>query len=199
MNWVVFAVVAWLTLGVEVGLRDALAVGQSGVAPSFVVVLLVFVASRAPRGTAVWASLTLGLLLDLTRAPLGPGRAEVVVAIGPYALGCAFAGYAVVTMRALMMRRNPLATAFLAVVASGIMHVVVVALVVAQHIVEAVYTGQPAGALIGAYAPGSQLGVRALMSLYTGVAALPVGAALMVLTPLFGFAPGHARPRIRRH
>ena len=47
MTWAVFAIAAWLLMGAELGVRHALALGPSWVAPSFVVPLLVFVAMFA--------------------------------------------------------------------------------------------------------------------------------------------------------
>lgn len=36
MNWIVFILNAWVLLGLEIGLKDALRIGETPVAPSFV-------------------------------------------------------------------------------------------------------------------------------------------------------------------
>jgi hypothetical protein len=62
LNWVVFAMLAWLALGLERGLKPMLMLqgGSLTLAPSFVMTLAVFVSMIAPaRGRAVvvpWGS-----------------------------------------------------------------------------------------------------------------------------------------------
>lgn len=183
MNWLMFGIVAWVMLGLEKGLRGALELGASGIAPSFVFVLATFVALLAPAGTALWTCLALGLLIDLTHTvDLAAGGAAVIV--GPYALGFVMACQLVLTMRGVMMGRNPLSLGFLALVASVVCHIVVVAAFAVR------------GLLVSdvAWASSGQLVPRLGSALYTG--ALAVALAL-VLFPMSG-ALGLAGPQARR-
>jgi hypothetical protein len=47
VNWLAYIVLLWIFLGLEKGLRDALALGSSGVAPSFVFIIVTMVAIYA--------------------------------------------------------------------------------------------------------------------------------------------------------
>lgn len=189
MNWYAFAIAAWIALGLELGLKDALNLGTTGIAPSFVVPLAVFICMGAAPARAIASCLILGLFLDLTSTlPLDPRATLAGVAPGPHALGLALAGQLVVTIRGMMIRRNPLTMAFLAGAASGVMHVVVVALVLLRRII-----GDPV-----TWDPLEQLALRAGTSVYTGVVALPLALALFPMAPLLGLQLGHARYSPRR-
>ncbi|MBM4109542.1 MAG: hypothetical protein FJ255_12165 [Phycisphaerae bacterium] len=183
MNWIMVGLVAWVMLGLEKGLRGALELGASGIAPSFVFVLATFVALLAPAGTALWTCLALGLVIDLTHTvSLSAGGSAVVV--GPYALGYVLGCQLVLTMRGVMMGRNPLSLGFLALVASIVCHIVVVAVFAVR------------GLMVNdvAWAASGQLVPRLGSALYTG--GLAVGLAL-VLFPMAG-ALGLSGPQARR-
>jgi len=176
VNWLVFAIAAWATFGLEFGLRDALQLGEMNLSPHFAVILLVFVAMWASPGIALTASVLIGLGLDLFyQLKLDDGGDLVVV--GPHALGCLLAGYAVVNMRALMFRKNVLSIAFLSLVATALMQVVVTALLTARASYDPLVFG-PAIA---------ELGQRLGSAAYTGLVAFPVGVVLNVLRRLFRF------------
>jgi cell shape-determining protein MreD len=126
MNWLAFTVVSWIMLGLEVGFAPTFQIGPSPIVPSFVMMLLAFVALWAPTGHALGAGVALGLCLDLARqVPLAGG--EDVVVLGPHALGCLLAAYLVRTMRGMMFRRGALAVGFLSMCATVFAGVVVVA------------------------------------------------------------------------
>lgn len=187
MNWIAFAVAAWLAFGMEMGLRDALQVGSLGVAPSFVVILAVFIGVSASPRAAVTCGLLLGLLLDLTRVTALEGGADSVTIVGPHALGLMGASYAVVVMRTLVIRHNPLTLCFLTFLAMMIMEVIASAFLTIR----------------AQYDPIAHQATRSLMialgsALYSAAAALPMWLLLRPLTPLFGFPSGMAsRRRIR--
>lgn len=181
MSWPVFAIAAWLFLGLEIGLRDALELGQSGVTPSFAIILLAFVASYAPRHTAVWAGVTIGVLLDLTADYVHPTRDEVVTVLGPNALGCAAAAYTIVVMRGSMMRRNPLTLSLLSLIAMAMLAIVSTTLLEARSLWDPALRIPAAGSLW----------IGFLRGLYSAALALPVGALLAVAAPLFGFQQQH--------
>lgn len=126
MRWLFFCIVAWFCIGLELGFADALQVGQGKAQPSFVMILLAFVALWTTTSHVVVASLFCGLFLDLVFVvPLASG--ETAVILGPHALGCMLGAYTVRTMRGLMFRRGALAVGFLAMVGTFVACVVVIA------------------------------------------------------------------------
>lgn len=187
MSWVAFGLLAWLALGLELGLRDALQLGQSGVAPSFVMTLVAFIAAVGTRSAALWSALALGLALDLTNARPAPGGVDSVVMVGPWTLGCLVGCYAAVTMRALTARRSAPAIAFLAVIACAMAGVVATALIVVRSWYDP---------LVGS-SPIAELAQRLGCALFTGVLALVLAPALLFVAPLCGF-PHSSQGRERR-
>jgi len=188
VSWIAFAVAAWLLFGLELGLKDALQLGASGVAPSFVMVLLVLVALHAPRLTALWAAVIVGVVLDLTAPLVSASGLETITLVGPRALGCMVGAYAILTMRTLVMRRNIFTIAFLSLIAVSLMEIVAVS----AYEVRSWFDDRleiTAGAALVA-------GLGA--AVYTALLALPLGAALLPATPIFGFQQSVSRPRIRR-
>jgi len=65
MNWFVLIFVAWIGFGFETALLPVFDAGASGVHPSVVLPLLVFVALYAPRKHALWCAIILGISMDL--------------------------------------------------------------------------------------------------------------------------------------
>ncbi|VAX38614.1 hypothetical protein MNBD_PLANCTO03-1010 [hydrothermal vent metagenome] len=177
MNWVVFALGAWLMLGFEQGLKSSLSLGTTAVAPSFLAVYAVFLACSAPPRAAQWGCLILGALMDLT-SPLAriDGGADFTM-LGPNALGALLMCQLVLALRGLMFRKNPLTIAFLSFVGFALWQVVVTAIFSLRHI-----GGDPT-----AWAPNAELGTRLGSSLYTGILALPLSLVLIVLMPMFAF------------
>jgi hypothetical protein len=178
MNWGIFAIVAWLLLGVELGLRSALQIGHTPMAPSFLLPLAVWIALWAPQATASTACLIVGLLLDLTSPlPLVDSGVEVV-AVGPYALGCLLMAQAIIAARGLMIKKNPLTLMVLTVVGGMVAHAVVAALYTARWSI-----GDPI-----VWEPTQQLVARAGIAAYSSLSALAVSLLLYPIQPLFAFA-----------
>lgn len=183
MNWLTFAVVAWVCFGLELGLKGGLRIGPS-IAPSFVMAYAVYLALLAPHRTALWTSFILGLLCDLT-AKIGLVELDrTVTLVGPHTLGYLLAGQLVVTMRAMMIRKNPLTMAVLAVLASAVAAVVVVAV----YSVRSIVFGDPL-----AIQPTSELIQRLASSVYTGLLALVMSLVLIPMAPAFGLQAPQAR------
>ena len=184
MNWVVFLLVAWVTMGLELGLRPSIQLGDSGMAPSFALILVAYIALAAPRQTALWAAMFIGVLLDLTSERLASSNLGTLTIVGPAALGCMLGASAVANVRAMVYRRNPLTMLVLATMMSVIAQIVIVACLAARS------WWDPALA----FHARPELAARIGSAAYTGVAALVVGPVLNFLTPLFGF-PGMHHPR----
>ncbi len=183
MNWPVVLFVTYVLLGMELALRPALGLGSSGIAPSFLIPLVVFVATHAPGMTSLWYALALGLLMDL----LGPynaadARATITV-VGPNALGYVAAAYTVLTLRGVMVRSNRLTLMVLSVVAGAILAAVSAAVVGLRSVYDGDLVVSPSGVLI------SGLG----SALYTAATAFVLAMVLTPLSVLFGFPDPHRR------
>jgi cell shape-determining protein MreD len=187
MNWIVAAIVAWVLMGVEKGLRGALELGASGVAPSFVFAFAAFLALVAQPGPALWTCLVLGLLVDLTNTlDLRAGGSATIV--GPYALGFLLAGQLVLTLRGVMISRNPLTLGFLSLVGGVVCQLTVLAILGVRNLI--------AGDL--AWSPADQLLPRLASSLYTGALAVGLALALFPLQGALGVGPSQGRRFARR-
>ncbi len=182
MNWLPFAVAAWLLFGLELGVADLVAqrFGTVTLQPGFVLPLAVFVALGAPQVQAVWACLLLGLVMDLTRPVFTAASTELVV-LGPHALGYLVAAQLVLALRSVVIRRNPLTMGVLTVLAS----------IVASLVVVAAFTIRSLFGDAVVWSPGTELAGRLGSSFYTGAVAVLLGWALIRLSPAFGFNLGH--------
>lgn len=185
-----FIIAAWVFFGLELGLKPLLELGTSQVAPSFVIALLVFVAMQASAVSSLGAGLMIGLLIDLTSARTAPATGEAITIVGPYALGCLAASYAVLTARTMVVRHNPITFAFLAFVASLLTHVVAAALLEFRSVYDPAVT----------FSAANELATRFGSSLYTAGVALPLGWLLRWFAPLFKFPQsGSSRGRRTSH
>ena len=185
MNWPVFAIIAYLLLGFERGLRDALAIGP--VQPSFLLALGAFIALSAPPMHAVWACLVLGLTLDLTGGwPMLGGAAQPL--IGPYALGGVLMAQVILTLRGKLVRHHLATLAVLTLFGVIAAQIVVVILLTIQKLM-----GAPV-----AFEPGREVLVRLGSAGYTAIMAVPIGFLLIAVAPLLGFGGHGQRPWQRR-
>ena len=187
MNWIVFAIVAWIALGMEVGLTGALQLGGGSgslfggeVVPSFVLVLLVHIALWARLADVLRSAMVLGLALDLIQV-VPTGTSEDAIALGPMTLGCLAAGLLVHRVRSVLFRESPITLAWMTLGASGIVFGVSLLILA----LRAQYDDIQLGSF------WSELGVRAASSLYSAVIALPMGLVLTRLTPWLGIRSGH--------
>ncbi len=178
MNRVVFALVAWIFIGLEGGLRDALQVGQLNIAPSFVLVLATMVALWASPSAAMGAAVVLGLALDmLYQVPHAHGTGDVVV-LGPHALGFMLGAFLVLNLRAIAFRKNTLTLAVLCVLSGVCGALVVTAALSLRALYDPIEIGRPI----------AELGQRFASACATFVLALPVGFVLTRARRVFGFA-----------
>lgn len=185
MNWPIFAIIAYLLLGLERGLRDVLAIGP--VQPSFLLALGAYVALSAPPMHAVWACLVLGLTLDLTGGwPVLAGPAQPLV--GPYALGGVLMAQVILTIRGKLVRHHLATLSVLTLFGVVAAQLVVVILLSIQKL-----TGAPL-----AFEPGRELLVRFGSAGYTALLAVPLGLVLIAAAPLLGFTSSSPRAWQRR-
>jgi hypothetical protein len=154
-----------------------------------VLILLVFVAVRAPRSAVAWAALVLGFLIDLKPLPM-PNELADVALIGPGCLGYLAGGFVVVHLRSMVFRESSLTLAAMVLVAGVFAHLIMVALLTMRGL------PWPLGEPVHGWDVADQLAGRFMEVVYTAGCAVPVGTLLRRLTPLWGFAP-HAGPARR--
>lgn len=188
MNWVVFALLAWLALGLETGLRPAFQLGTMPIAPSFVLILVTFVSLWARPRHLLGAALLLGALMDLiNQLPTSTGEAAVVM--GPWALGCMLAAYTVLNFRAMVDRKHPLALAFLCFLGACVANILVLALLALRAFYDDIIIESASKELLQ----------RVASAAYTGVLAPFVGYVLNLISPWLGFKnPRSVVPNFRQ-
>lgn len=180
MSWGVFVIAAWIALGCEYGMRDAFALGSTPIAPSFVLVLAVFIAMWAPSVHALFACAALGLALDLMlQLPAGE---EMRTVVGPHALGLLVAAYTVITSRSLVFRKNIQSAVFLTLLAGAILTITVTVLLGLRGLYGDIQPGRPGSRL------AAGLG-SALASAVLAIVAIPL---LTLLSGAFGFRKAKA-------
>lgn len=184
MRWPVVVMVGYVLVGLQMGLvNEFLRLGHTNAVPSLIVPFVVFVALFAPPLPALWTALLLGLTIDLA-SPRGTG----VIIAGPHALGFTLAAYLVITVRPIMMRRNPLTLMVLSIIASALAQLVVVAIFSFRGIYPDPF----------AWFPMRELIERLLSSLYTGATGLLLAFVLFPTMPMFGFNDAHLRRPLGR-
>lgn len=180
MNWIVFAVFAWIAMAFETGFRDALQLGSTAISPSLAMILVAFVALWAPTRHALPAAIVVGLLLDFNDLISTTTGGEPVVVLGRHAIGCLVASYAVVTMRGMMFRRNVITIVVLSGVTMALTQIVAIAMLKFRSLYDVIIVSDAA----------SQLGAQLGSAVYTAAIAFAVGPLLNKLKRLFGFAGG---------
>ena len=189
MNWPVLAIFAYAMIGLELGLKPALALESSGIAPSFVFPLIAFVALHGPSMPVLWFALAMGAILDLTDPDVSAGGRFEITILGPMALGCLAAAYTTLTIRGLLVRRNPITLIVLAVLVSLIANLLAVFMLSFRSLYDDALVWQPTPELIR----------RVISSLYTAATAAALAFILMPLSGLFGFhQESHGRRMARR-
>lgn len=156
------------------------------VVPSIAGTLAVYLVLSAPRQTALWSCLALGLLLDFSDAAMFEGIHPYHL-LGPYTLGFLFGANLVLPLRAMVFSRNPLTFGLLTF--CFLIAVTIVYLALWQ--VRGFYEGSPAPwGEVGVF---SEFGRRVLWALYSGVIAVPFGWMLVRTSPLWGFTASVVR------
>ena len=188
MKWLMFALVTWFALGLETGLKPALQLGPTPIAPSFLIPVAVVVAMFAPSAVALWSCLLIGVLADLTWS-IPRTDSGLATMLGPYSLGYLLAGQLVLALRGVMVKKNPLTLGFLAGSAAVVVNVVVVAIITLH---TALYD-EPIK-----WSPTTQLLSRLSAALYTGAIATLLAPFLLAVAPYMGLQTPGTRRFFRR-
>ncbi|GAB4384170.1 MAG: hypothetical protein Kow0022_05930 [Phycisphaerales bacterium] len=182
MNWFAFALAAWICFGLEIGLRDYLSLQSSAVAPSFVIAFLAYIAMHASQRAVLWAAIILGVIVDLTGS-IALSTSGDAVLLGPHALGFLLGAQIVLSLRAMIVSRNPLSLGVLSLAVAAVAQIVVVAVLTVHKLV-----GDPL-----VWDPSDRLVEGLVSAVYTGIVATLLALLLIPLSPLFGFAHSHRR------
>lgn len=182
MNWFAFALASWICFGLEIGLRDYLSLQSSAVAPSFVIAFLVYIAMHASQRAVLWAALILGLLVDLTGSFAQSTSGDAVL-LGPHAVGFMLGAQIVLSLRGMIVSRNPLSLGVLSLAVAAVAQIVVVAFLTVHKLF-----GDPI-----IWDPSESLVQGLLSAVYTGILATLLSLLFIPLSPLFGFAHSHRR------
>lgn len=187
MNRVGLALTAWIFLGLDVAIaRPVFELGHSGIAPNFLFVLVTFYAMVAPGKGPAWVAIVLGIAADLlTDLPLSTPAGRAIV-VGPHALAYLVATQLVVSLRGIMIRRNPLTLGFLAACGGAVASVALVFIYWARSLLDPL-----------TLSPTHDLVVGLASSLYTGVIAIPLALVLLPAAPLLGL-PSQQQRRFAR-
>ncbi len=186
MRWTVVLFLAWITLGLDAGLRSALSIGDARIAPLFSLPLVVFIGLSAPALPTLWSSFFIGALIDLTSpragllgfaggeggGGLGMSGTEQIL-LGPHALGYVAAAYFVLTLRGVMMRKSIVALVIMSVLGAMVESIVSTALLT----VKSLHAGS------FEFSAGASLVQGAGSAVYTAFSAAVLGVVLI---------PGHA-------
>lgn len=187
MNTLVFALAAWICFGMELALPPVLDASASGVRPSFIVPLLVFVALHAETRKTLWVAVVLGVVADLL-APVALHGGGSAVIIGPHAIGFLLAAQLTIAMRGVVIRRNPLTLVVLSVLAMFASAVGIAAVMGCRTFFDSSVVWRGARELI----PGFW------SSLYTALSALLMSFPLFAAAGVFGFVHPQAQRFARR-
>jgi len=112
VRWILYFILAYLILGLQVGLKGF--ISFQGASPNLVILAAIFIALNAPREPALLGTFVMGLMHDLlTDTPLGL-----------YAFSYALVGMFVVSTQEIVYREHPLTHFSLALVGQLITSVV---------------------------------------------------------------------------
>jgi hypothetical protein len=176
MNKLALVLVAWVALGLELSLRPALALGATTISPSFVICILTLVAMFAQPSAVRWTALLLGIAVDLlTALPIANAASDTRI-VGPSAIAFVLAAQLVLSVRSVMMRRNPLTLGVLAMLAAMATAIALVTVFTVRS-----WMFDPI-----AWSATSELWTRCASAVYTGVLGSLLAFALLPLAPVLG-------------
>jgi rod shape-determining protein MreD len=181
VRWAVFAIFGLVALVIETSLTKIFTLHSlGGIEPSVTICLLAFIAMFAPRHTALWSCWLLGVFVDLC-TDLPQGSQEVVILLGPHALGYTFACFVILQVRAMLFRRSVLTISLMSFVSYLAASLVVVA-------IYSVRRWYPEDTLYWTDARATGELLRRLgIAAYSFLLALPLGWVLLSLSPVWGF------------
>ena len=186
MNWLIFAILTYVFLLMQVGLTALLGIPDAqGVTPDFLLIFAVYIGMQAPGRYVGWAMLAIGLCANLLPGPVADGPI-----LGPEALGYLAGAFAVLQLRTLVFRESMISLASMVFVVGVFIQLVIVALYTARGL--PFLLGQP----IPHWSASDELFERFQVLLYSAIAAVPIGMVLLRLNPVMNFNPGKRSERV---
>jgi len=186
MRWPTALAVLLVSLVLDVSFMGVLELG--GVTPRLVCVVVAFVAMQAEPTAARWYALLAGLLVDLSEPSMAGPRAPLYL-VAPWTLGVFFGSEAVLSLRGVVVRKNPLAVGVLA----GVLALSAGLFWTAWWALRSWYPDSPApwgsGSALG------EFGIQLLTAMSTGVCAVPIGWLLLRSGAMWGFPSVMSRQR----
>jgi cell shape-determining protein MreD len=171
-------VLSWVAMGLETGLRDSLSLRGTAISPSFVLCLLVFIASFASEKHTRWTCVGLGLAMDMLSPVLLTTAAGEARIVGPHVLAFLLASQLVLQARSFMMRRNP--------VAIGVM--CAAAAIITGLVLTTIYSLRAAMLDQMEWSALRDLTTRLGSAVYTGLVGILVAYALLPLAEWLGMS-----------
>jgi rod shape-determining protein MreD len=108
MRWAAYFILAYVAVGVQVGIGDFARVGASGARPDLILLAVLFIAIHAPRDAALLGAFGIGLAKDMTT--LSP--------LGLYAVAYSLVGMFTVSTQELVYRGHPVTHVILGFIGS---------------------------------------------------------------------------------
>ncbi|QDU33221.1 hypothetical protein KS4_12660 [Poriferisphaera corsica] len=178
MNWVVFAIFAYIFLALQKGFGSLISLPEAfgGMAPSLLLIFGVYICLSARAYLALWAMLALGILTDLITTT-NPSA----TIIGPASLGYLLAGFTIIQMRGLVFKESVFTLAILTFSAGVFAGLTTICFFKMRSF--SWLTNDP----IEGWDSATQMYRYFMMVLYTTVLSFPIGALLYRLSPLFRF------------
>lgn len=173
MNWLFFALIAFVAYTLQDGMGNAWARGGD-THPHLMLIVLVYLALQAAPMTVAWAALILGILADIAMS-------KVTGMIGPWTLGYLAAAYALLQLRNLLFRDSVFTIAIMTFVAGIFIHLVATLLYAMRGVPY--FANQP----IAGFEPANVLFQGFFDMIYSGVLAFPLGYALIKSHKIWSF------------
>ncbi len=186
MKWIVAVPILFVALVLDVSFMPVFELG--GITPRLVVVVVAFAAMHVDGPIVRWFALLAGFLMDLSEPSLSGPRAPLYL-IGPSTLGMLFGVEAVLSIRGLLVRKNPLSVGAMSILlslTSGLFWT-------AWWALRSWYPDSPPP-----WGDGSALrefGTQFLGSISSGICGIPVGFLLLHFSGAWGFPSFLARAR----
>ncbi|MGP1272285.1 MAG: hypothetical protein ACTS22_03030 [Phycisphaerales bacterium] len=174
-----FAIALWIAIGLDQGLSPVFRVGESGIEPSFVLPLMVFVGLFATGRAAAAAALVTGLCIDLL-SPVTMSDGTIAAIPGPHALGMLLAMQLVLGARGLVFLNSPVTLVVLTPLAGSVAQIVVTSVFAIRELYD------PIG-----FQPAPELGRRVLAMLLSSGSAVVIWIAAMPAIRWFRFEAPH--------
>ncbi len=186
MKWIVAIPILFVALVLDVSFMPIFDLG--GITPRLVVIVVAFAAMHVDGSIVRWFALLTGFLMDLSEPSLSGPRAPLYL-IGPSTLGMLFGVEVLLSIRGMLIRKNPLSVGFVSLLLSltnGLFWT-------AWWALRSWYPDSPPP-----WGDGSALrafGMQFLASISTGICGIPVGFFLLRFSGAWGFPSVLARAR----